>query len=112
MYDILNMVKPVTDVYDLPNRAAEVASSIEATCKQSAPAAVIKSRLERNLQLVFLDERIIPSDIQGKFHASFDTAWNSKELGARTYDMNALLEGTRFVSQGRSFEADIFSAFK
>jgi hypothetical protein len=112
MYDILNMVKPVTDVYDLPNRAAEVASSIEATCKQSAPAAVIKTRLERNLQLVFLDDRILPTDIQEKFRSSFDKAWENKELGARTYDMNALLEGTRFVSNGRTFEADIFSQFK
>ena len=112
MYDILNMVKPVTDVYDLPNRAAEVASSIEATCKQSAPAAVIKTRLERNLQLVFLDDRILPTDIQEKFRSSFNKAWENKELGARTYDMNALLEGTRFVSNGRTFEADIFSQFK
>ena len=112
MYDILNMVKPVVDVYDLPNRASEVANSIEATCKQSAPAAVIKSRLERNLKLVFLDERIIPQDIQEKFRNSFNTAWESKELGARTYDMNALLEGSRFVSDGKTFEADIFSQFK
>lgn len=112
MYEILNMVKPVTDVYDLPNRATEVANAISTACKQSAPSAVIKSRLERNLLLVFLDERIIPTDIQEKFRTAFETAWNSKELGARTYDMNALLEGTRFISQGRSFEADIFSAFK
>jgi len=112
MYEILNVVKPVTDVYDLPNRATEVANSIEATCKQSAPSAVIKSRLERNLKLVFLDDRIIPIDIIEKFRSAFESSWENKELGARTYDMNALLEGTRFVSQGRSFEADIFSAFK
>jgi hypothetical protein len=60
---------------------------------------------------VFLDDRILPIEIQENFRNAFEKAWESKELGARTYDMNALLEGTRFLSQGRSFEADIFSAF-
>jgi hypothetical protein len=112
MYEILNVVKMVDDVYDLPNRSVEVSSSILATCKQSAPSAAVKSRLERNLSLVFLDSRVLPGDIQSAFRDSFDQAWDKKELGARTYDMNALLEGTKYVSRGNSFEADIFSAFK
>lgn len=110
MYEILNMTKMVDDVYDLPNRSSEVAKTIETTCKHAAPAEVIKSRLTRNLQLVFLDERIIPSDIQEKFNSSV-IQHTSKELGSRTYDMNSLLEGTRFVSSGKTFEADIFSQF-
>ena len=112
MYEILNIVKMVNDVYDLPNRSTEVSSSILATCKQSAAAAAIKSRLERNLSLVFLDTRVLPDDIQSAFRDSFDQAWSKKELGARTYDMNALLEGTKYVASGNSFESDIFSAFK
>lgn len=109
MYDILNMSKNVDDVFDLPNRATEVAKAIETTCKHSAPSEVIKSRLVRNLQLVFLDERIIPSDIQEKFKISINQEY--KDLGSRSYDMNSLLEGTRFVSNGKPIEADIFSQF-
>ena len=90
MYEILNVVKMVDDVYDLPNRSPEVATAIMSTCKQSAPSAVIKSRLERNLSLVFLDSRVLPEDIQSSFQTSFDQAWEKKELGARTYDMNTL----------------------
>lgn len=111
MYEILNQVKPVTDVFDLPNRAVEVTSTIAATCKQNAPSTVIKSRLERNLQLVFLDERILPKDIQDNFRTAFESGWEKKELGARTYDMNNILGGTQFVLAGRHFESDIFSKF-
>jgi hypothetical protein len=107
----MQMVKPITDVYDLPNRATEVANGINSTCKQIAPADAIRSRLERNLKLVFLDTRIIPEDIIEKWKASYEQD-GEKKLSAQSYDMNLILEGTRFISGTKTFEADIFSQFK
>jgi 5'-3' exonuclease len=112
MYEIVNMTLPIIDVIELPNRAQEIANAINATCKQVAPTDALKSRLERNLKLVYLDTRIIPSDIQAAFKTSYESAKENKELSANQYDMNHLLEGTRFISGGRTFEADIFSQFK
>ena len=111
IYEIMQTVKPITDVYDLPNRALEVSNGINATCKQVAPAEAIKSRLERNLKLVFLDDRVIPIDIVEKFRAAYEKE-SPKKLSAHNYDMNFMLEGTRFISGTRTFEADIFSQFK
>jgi hypothetical protein len=111
IYEIMQLVKPITDVYDLPNRATEVANGINSTCKQIAPADAIRSRLERNLKLVFLDTRIIPEDIIEKWKASYEQD-GEKKLSAQSYDMNLILEGTRFISGTKTFEADIFSQFK
>jgi len=112
MYEIVNMMKPVEDVYDLPQRAQEISNAINAACKQVVPADVIRPRLERNLQLVFLDCRVIPTDIQSAFEAAYAKSQEKKELSAQLYDMVHILEGTRFISAGRTFEADIFSQFK
>lgn len=111
IYEIMQLVKPITDVYDLPNRATEVANGINSACKQIAPAEAIRSRLERNLKLVFLDTRVIPVDIVGSFNASY-LVDKDKKLSAQSYDMNLILEGTRFISGTKTFEADIFSQFK
>ncbi len=110
MFELLNKVKYVDDVYDLPNRSIEISNSINSVCKQVAPSDAIQKRLTRNLQLVFLDNRIIPVEIQNAFNKSFAES-EHKNLAAGNYDMNTLLEGTRFISGGRTFEADIFSAF-
>jgi 5'-3' exonuclease len=112
MYEIMQMSKPIEDVIDLPSRALEVTNGINATLKQIAPEAVIKSRLERNLQLVYLDKRVIPADIQSAFETAYTDENNRKELSAQVYDMVHMLEGTRFISGGKTFEADIFSQFK
>jgi 5'-3' exonuclease len=109
IYEIINMTKFVDDVYNLPERATEIANGILATCKQVAPAEVIKSRLARNLQLVYLDHRTIPADIQEKFTEAFEK-YSSQKLSAANYDLVHLLEGTRFISSGRTFDADIFKA--
>ena len=112
MYEIMQMSNPIKDVYDLPSRATEVANGINATCKQIVSADAIKSRLERNIKLVYLDKRIIPLDIQEAFETAYNDTPTRKELSAKTYDMSHILEGTRYVSGGRTFEADIFSQFK
>lgn len=111
IYDCMNSVKPIEDVYDLPNRCDEVAKLITEFCKQTVTSKVIKSRLERNLKLVFLDNRVIPNEIQKRFDESFNKTLES-HLGHRKYDMNSLLEGTRFVSEGKInkvVESDIFT---
>jgi hypothetical protein len=110
IYEIVNRTKFVDDVYDLPNRATEIANGILAACKQTAPAEVIKSRLTRNLLLVYLDDRTIPTDIQEKFTEAFAKS-KDKFLSAANYDMNYLLAETRFISAGKTFEADIFKQF-
>jgi len=110
IYEIVNRTKFVTDVNDLPNRSTEIANGILATCKQTAPAEILKKRLERNLQLVYLDKSIIPTDIQENFRTAYEKS-HDKTLKAANYDMAHLLEGTRFITGGRTFEADIFKSF-
>jgi 5'-3' exonuclease len=112
IYEIMQMSNPIKDVMHLPDRALEVANGISSACKQVAPVEVIRARLERNLKLVYLDGRIIPSDIIDAFEKSFKKEMERKELSAQKYDMTAILEGTRFISGGKTFEADIFSQFK
>jgi 5'-3' exonuclease len=112
IYEIMQMSNPIKDVMELPSRCVEVANGISAACKQVAPAEAVRSRLERNLTLVYLDKRIIPSDIQQAFSHAYEQEGQAKELSAQKYDMSNILEGTRFISGGRTFEADIFSQFK
>jgi 5'-3' exonuclease len=111
IYEILNLTKKVEDVFDLPNRAEEISNAISVACSQSPSADAIKERLERNLKLVFLDSRVIPQDIQDTFSRTFEDSWNKKELGVQVYDMKSFLQGTRFVTDGKSFESDFFSSF-
>jgi hypothetical protein len=66
--------------------------------------------LDRNLLLVYLDDRTIPTDIQEKFADAFAKS-KDKFLSAANYDMNYLLAETRFISAGKTFEADIFKQF-
>ena len=110
IYEIVNRTKFISDIMDLPSRANEVATGIASTSKQTRAASVVKSMLERNLQLVCLDNRIIPVDIQTNFAKSFEAA-KTKVLPAANYDMPYLLAGTDYLSGGKTFEADIFSAF-
>jgi len=62
--------------------------------------------------LVYLDKRVIPTEIQQAFTTSFEAPDTKTELAAKVYDMNTLLAGTHFISGGKTFEADIFSNFK
>lgn len=112
IWEILNKVKPLTDIMDLPSRASEIAAAISATVKHNPPADLIRHNLERNIQLVFLDERVIPASIQEEFRPHVESLLKRKTLSARTYDMNALLEGSRYIKDGKTFEADIFKAYK
>jgi hypothetical protein len=109
IYEIMNANKPVTDVYDLPNRAQEVCDAITATTKEVAPVEKIKENLERNLKLVLLDTRVIPQSIQDTFEQEYEGNMTGKEISVKSYDMTSILEGTRFLSGGKTFEADIFS---
>jgi hypothetical protein len=106
------LVKPIDDIYNLPERAQEVVNGINATFKQVPPATVIESRLRRNITLMFLDHRVIPQEIQTGFKKAYTASQNAEELSAKVYDMAHILEGTRFLSAPKSFEADIFSQFK
>ena len=111
IYEIVNQTKFVDDVFTLPERAMEIANGILATCKQVAPVEILKSRLARNLILMYLDDRVIPSDIIEKFEAAF-VRDSIKTLPAATYDLAHILEGTKYLTQSsKTFEADIFKAF-
>jgi len=112
LYEVLNNNVFVDDVFDLPVRSNEISASINGICKQTSFPEGIKKRLEQNLQLVYLDKRIIPTDIQTAFEKSFNQDI-LKRPAFKDYNMSELLEGTRFLKdQSRTFEADIFSKFK
>lgn len=112
IWEILNAVTPIKDIMELPNRAAEICSAISATVNHNPPADLIRHNLIRNTQLVYLDERIIPISIQDEFKPHAEALLKRKTLSARTYDMHSLLDGSRFISEGKVFESDIFKAYK
>lgn len=109
IYEIMLANKPITDVYDLPNRAQEIADAICATTKEVAPVDAIRDNLVRNLKLVFLDRRVIPQSIQTTFDQDYENQKTAQGIKLKSFDMSSLLEGTRFLSSGKTFEADIFS---
>ena len=112
IYEMMQLVKPIDDIFNLPERAQEVVNGINATFKQVPPVNVIESRLRRNITLMYLDHRVIPQSIQDAFKNAYEKSKSSEELSAKVYDMAHILEGTRFLSAPKSFEADIFSQFK
>ena len=111
IYELLNRVKPIEDVYELPDRCIEVSSAINSTCKQNTSKEAIRDRLFRNLQLVYLDKRIIPSEIQDAFKGNIEKYMAKPTMGNRNYDMNSILFETGYVSAGKSFESDFFKNF-
>jgi 5'-3' exonuclease len=111
IWEILNSVKPVTDILELPNRFAEIHSAIGAIYGHQPAADAVRYNLEQNIKLVYLDHRVIPQSIQEEFAPHFESLLRRKKLAARSYDMHTLLENTRFVNSGRTFESDIFKAF-
>jgi len=110
VWEILNSVNPVKDIMELPGRAAEISSAIYAVIKHIPAVDLIRHNLERNIQLVYLDERVIPVSIQDEFQPNLQSFLKRKSLSAKSYDMQYLLEGTKYLSQGKTFEADIFKA--
>jgi 5'-3' exonuclease len=110
IWEIINAVKPLTDIMDLPSRATEIANAINAVVKQNPAADLIRHNLSRNIQLVFLDKRVIPESIQVEFAPHVEALLKRKTLSARNYDMHGLLEGTKYITNGKTFEADIFAA--
>ena len=111
MWEILNAVTPITDIMELPSRSAEICSAISAITKHNPPTDLIKHNLERNTQLVFLDHRIIPESIQSEFNEKFSEMLKLKKLPSKIYDMHNILEGTNYISETKTFEADIFKAY-
>ena len=112
IYEVMEYTKPIGDVFDLPNRAIEVANGINATFKQNPPVEALKSRIIRNITLMYLDKKVIPQDIQDSFTVSYNKVTTENEMNAQVYDMAHILEGTRFLATTQSFEADIFSKYK
>ena len=111
IYEIVNRTKFIDDIYLLPERALEIANGIAATCKQTAPVELLKKRIERNITLVYLDERVIPQDIQDNFKIAF-AKHKDDSLAAANYDMSYLLAGTSFVNGPKIvIESDIFKDF-
>ena len=111
IYELLNRVKVIEDVYELPDRCIEVSSAINSTCKQNTSKEKIQDRLKRNLQLVYLDKRIIPTEIQEAFNGNIEKYMKKPLLGNRNYDMNTILFSTDYVAAGKSFESDFFKNF-
>ena len=50
-------------------------------------------------------------DVVESFQKTYELK-SAKTLPAANYDMNYLLAGTKFLTGGKSFEADIFKAFE
>lgn len=96
-------------LFDLPKFAEDIAATIEKITKQKPIAENIKQKIERNLTLVVLNHKVIPTDITEKFLVHYKEKMEQPTLIGQKYDMNVLLEGSRFIKDPGAFQSDIFS---
>jgi len=106
---IYNDIVKTDNPIELPNYASEFSAAIEKHCKQKVSAEVLRSRLDRNIQLVYLDRNVIPSDIVQAFDNSYFNKIKTR-IQIDTFDVNTLLGGTKYVKSNQ-YESDFFSNF-
>jgi len=100
---------PKFNLFDLPSLSKDFAMAIKETLKQDVSPEILREKLERNIKLVVLSHRVIPSDIMENFLFHYKENLQKPTLIGKKYDISVLLEGTRFIKPPESFQADIFS---
>ena len=59
--------------------------------------------------MIVLSESTIPEYLIDKFKEEYDNKINNVKLPAQKYDIELLLEGSRFLKESQSIQSDIFS---
>lgn len=102
----------ISDHTQLLEKAGEIHKEIQKICKHE-PAFKPKKRVERQLQLVVLDQRYFPKEIRDEFEKERQKVNKVSDVHPQNWNMNLLLEGTSYVGkEGRKTsgsESDIFS---
>ena len=109
IYEMLQLSPTeLTDHYDLLDRSDKVKEALEKVIKQRIPFD-IKSRLERQIKLVVLDQHFFPEDIVETFNNLKEEQLAKPRINYASVNMYNLLEGTRYVRERKTEnEAGIF----
>jgi 5'-3' exonuclease len=96
-------------LFQLPEFTDDIAVAIEKITKQKVDSIKLKEKIERNLKLVVLSHKVIPTDIMENFLTHYKEKITLPTLVGKKYDISVLLEGSRFLKDPGSFQSDIFS---
>lgn len=111
IFDILNIDNNLTDVNQFYDKTKELSNVISSMFNQNVTEENIIQNLNRNIKLLFLDDSIIPNEIQECFKTDFKKSMERKNLAYKNYNVNLLLEGTKYEQNGKAIESDFFKNF-
>lgn len=109
---ILNFIKenhPDIKLFDLPKISKDITEVIKSITKQNPTFDEIEHNIKRNIRLIVLSESTIPEYLIDKFKEEYDNKINNVTLPAQKYDIELLLEASRFLKESQSIQSDIFS---
>jgi hypothetical protein len=106
-----NKIGQKITIQDFVNFSDEISEGIKHVCKQKTDPIQIKERLDRNIQLVYLNEKVLPDDLTEKFNTHFNNSIKLPKLRNTSFKKDTLIKGTRFEpkEEGFSIKSGIFT---
>lgn len=106
--NISNKIDENLSPIDLMDNDKQILDAVKIVTKQNPPFNV-RSRIDRQMKLVWLNTLLFPSPIIEKFHEIKTIELNKPRINYAALNMQDLLEGTRYVkSKKTENEAPIF----
>jgi len=96
------------DYLDLVEKAPIIYDQITEMAGHTPSFRNIVDRLNRQIKLVVLAQHVFPDEIVQKFHQDVDEQLRRPTVHPQNWNMNSLLEGTRYVRNNSGNEASIF----
>jgi len=98
------------DYLDLADKAEDIYEQI-VNISGKEPPFNMEKRLNRQIKLVVLARYLFPEEIIKTFNADLDKQLNKQNINPQKWNMNSILEGTKYVNvdkKGGGDEASIF----
>lgn len=96
------------DYLDLVDKAPMIYDQITEMAGHTPSFRNVVDRLNRQIKLVALSRVVFPEDIVNKFDEQVDQQLQRPTVHPQNWNMNSILEGTRYVRNNSGSEASIF----
>lgn len=96
------------DYLDLVEKAPIIYDQITEMAGHTPSFRDMVNRLNRQIKLVVLSQHVFPVEIVDKFNQQVEEELRRPNVHPQNWNMNSLLEGTRYVRASRGNEASIF----
>lgn len=96
------------DYLDLIEKAPIIYDQITEIAGHTPSFRNIVDRLNRQIKLVVLSQHVFPQEILDKFYENVDEQLQRPTVHPQNWNMNTILEGTRYVRNNSGSEASIF----